>query len=151
MKQELQRRALVAYGRAIAVVDPIRLQLWDGRGLTMPQLRLMHLLRLREPRPVGELASEMKVSPASVTGLTDRLVRQELIQRQANACDRRVVDVVLTDEGRRLLDEIEVTGTAYLAPIFERMGDEEVEKLIAAFDGFAAAAGTPPAEPEADG
>src|SRR3989304_4416625 len=32
MNDELLTEAMRAYGRAIAVADPIRLRLWDGRG-----------------------------------------------------------------------------------------------------------------------
>ena len=129
-----------AYGRALVVADPIRLQFWDDRGLTMPQLRLMYLLYLRDGRPVGELAEEMSVRPATMTGLTDRLVRQELIERRGDAEDRRVVRVVLTDEGRRVLGEIEAASRLYLDAVFKRMGDDAVERLIDLFDQFSDAA-----------
>lgn len=129
-----------AYGRALVVADPIRLQFWDDRGLTMPQLRLMYLLYLRDGRPVGELAEEMSVRPATMTGLTDRLVRQELIERRGDAEDRRVVRVALTDEGRRVLGEIEAASRIYLDAVFKRMGDDAVERLIDLFDQFSDAA-----------
>ena len=134
-------RAIRAYGRALAVADPIRLQFWDDRGLTMPQLRLMYLLHLEDGRPVGALAEEMSVRPATVTGLTDRLVRQRLIKRQADPHDRRVVRIVLTAEGRRVLGEIEAASRAYLDAVFERMGKEQVRHLIEAFDSFSSTAG----------
>lgn len=129
-----------AYGRALVVADPIRLQFWDDRGLTMPQLRLMYLLYLRDGRPVGELAEEMSVRPATMTGLTDRLVRQELIERRGDAEDRRVVRVALTDEGRRVLGEIEAASRLYLDAVFKQMGDDAVERLIDLFDQFSDAA-----------
>jgi len=129
-----------AYGRALAVADPIRLQFWDDRGLTMPQLRLMYLLLLQDCRPVGELADEMNVRPATVTGLTDRLVRQELIQRQDDPEDRRVVRVALTPEGRRVLGEIETASRAYLRAIFDELGPDAVERLIQVFEEFSEAA-----------
>jgi DNA-binding MarR family transcriptional regulator len=133
-------RAMRAYGRALAVADPIRLQFWDDRGLTMPQLRLMYLLFLKDCRPVGELAEEMNVRPATVTGLTDRLVRQELIERQDDPEDRRVVRVALTPEGRRVLGEIETASRAYLKAVFDRLGPKAVERLIQTFEEFGAAA-----------
>ncbi len=130
MDDELLTEAMRAYGRAIAVADPIRLRFWDGRGLTMPQLRLMYLLLQQDGRPVGELADEMNVRPATVTGLTDRLVRQRLIKRQDDPNDRRVVRVALTAEGRRVLGEIESAGRAYMAEILARMDGAAVRRLI---------------------
>ncbi len=129
-----------AYGRALVVADPIRLQFWDDRGLTMPQLRLMYLLYLQDARPVGELADEMSVRPATMTGLTDRLVRQELIERRGDAEDRRVVRVALTVEGRRVLGEIEAASRLYLDAVFKKMGDDAVERLIGLFEQFSDAA-----------
>ncbi len=133
-------QAMRAYGRALAVADPIRLRFWDSRGLTMPQLRLMYLLLQQDSRAVGELAEQMNVRHATVTGLTDRLVRQHLIERQADPDDRRVVRVALTAEGRRVTGEIETAARAYLDAIFERMGEKDVQRLIDLFEQFSAAA-----------
>jgi DNA-binding MarR family transcriptional regulator len=130
-------RAIRAYGRALTITDPVRLRFWDSRGLTMSQLRLMFLVLRRGQPTVGELADEMKVKPATVTGLTDRLVRQQLIERQADPTDRRVVRITLTSEGRRVLSELEAAGRAYLHEVLSRMDDEEVERVIAAFEAFA--------------
>jgi DNA-binding MarR family transcriptional regulator len=140
MNDELLTEAMRAYGRAIAVADPIRLRFWDGRGLTMPQLRLMSLLLQQDCRSVGELADEMGVRPATVTGLTDRLVRQRLIERRDDLADRRVVRIVLTDEGRRVLSEIETVSRAYMREILSRMETAAVRRLVAAFEEFRAAA-----------
>jgi DNA-binding MarR family transcriptional regulator len=140
MNDDLLSQALRAYGRAIAVADPIRLRFWDGRGLTMPQLRLMSLLHQQDRRAVGELADEMGVRPATVTGLTDRLVRQRLIERQDDPADRRVVRIALTDEGRRVLSEIETASRAYMHEILSRMDTAAVRRLIAAFEEFCTAA-----------
>lgn len=130
---------MLAYRRAMSVADPLRLAVWDERGLTMPQLRLMYLL-LRDSRSVGELAEAMHVRPASVTGLTDRLVCQGLIERHADPDDRRVVRIALSAEGRCVLEEIESAGRSYLARIFELMGEDEVNRLSAALERFSDAA-----------
>jgi DNA-binding MarR family transcriptional regulator len=140
MDEQLLTDAIRAYGRAISVADPIRLKFWDGRGLTMPQLRLMYLLLQQDCRSVGELADEMAVRPATITGLTDRLVRQRLIERQPDADDRRVVRVALTAQGRRVLGEIETASRAYLGAVLERMGAPAARRLIEAFEAFRAAA-----------
>jgi MarR family transcriptional regulator, organic hydroperoxide resistance regulator len=144
----LQATALQAYARAVAVADPIRIRFWDGRGLTMPQLRLMYIVRDSGPRSVGEIAERLNVRPATVTGLTDRLVRQKLIERQDDPADRRVVQVALTAEGRRVLGEIEVASRAYFDAIFERMSESDVVQLISLFQKLADTAATVVAESE---
>lgn len=149
MDKQLLESALQAYGRAIAVADPIRLRFWDGRGLTMPQLRLMFIVRDRSQCSVGELADRLNVRPATVTGLTDRLVKQNLIERQDHPSDRRVVQIVLTPEGRRVLSEIEVASRAYFDAIFERMPEKDVEQLVDLLQELADTAAAVAAEAEA--
>ena len=46
----------------------------------------------------------MKISAPAVTQLTDRMVRKQLIERRQMDGDRRSVQVVLTNRGRRVVD-----------------------------------------------
>lgn len=140
MKQELLARAIVSYGRALAAADPIRLRFWDTRGLTMTQLRLMYLLYQRNELTISELAELMVVRKPTITGLTDRLVKNKLIRRISDASDRRVVRIALTKEGRRVLGEIEVASKAYLDRVFAAMGEEQVEDFVKLMDRFSASA-----------
>lgn len=115
----------------------------------MPQLRLMYIVRDSGPRSVGEIAERLNVRPATVTGLTDRLVRQKLIERQNDLADRRVVQIALTDEGRRVLGEIEVVSRAYFDAIFERMPESDVVQLISLLQKLADTAANMPTESQA--
>ena len=136
MKNELITRAMISYGGALSVADPIRLRFWDSRGLTMAQLRLIYTLLIEGERSIGELAERLSVRPPTVTGLTNRLIKQRLIERLADPSDRRIVRIGLTKDGRRVLGEIEAASRAYLDQIFGKMGEEKVEELIRVLDEF---------------
>ena len=136
LDEALVQRAMEAYGRAMAVTEPIRLRYWDRRGLTMSQLRLMFLICRSEGRSVGELAEEMQVKPATLTGLADRLAAQALIERAHDQDDRRVVRVRLTEDGRALLAEITVAAHAHFVSVLERMHPADIETMIASLKAF---------------
>jgi DNA-binding MarR family transcriptional regulator len=75
-------------------------------GLTLPQyLALAHLARVGPGCSMGGLAERMHQSSATMTGIVDRLVRMGLAERQRDPSDRRLVIVVLTETGDRLLDQ----------------------------------------------
>ncbi|HEY7269279.1 MAG TPA: MarR family transcriptional regulator [Dehalococcoidia bacterium] len=133
---ELMERACIAYSQATSVMDLIRLRFWDSRGLTMSQLRLLAMVDRGENRPIGELADEMGVKPATLSGLAERLERLDFIKREHDPADRRIVRVVLTPEGKRILSEIQVAARAYFDAIFARMGPEAVERFAEALEGF---------------
>jgi len=129
-----------AYFGLITVMDPLRFMFWDSRDVTMTQLRVMFLIRERCQPSTGELAEEMHIRPATLTGLADRLESKGLIRRWPDSDDRRVVRVGLTDAGSAVLDEASATGRAFLDAAFQRMGPEAVEEFIRAANAFTAAA-----------
>ena len=72
---------------------------FDG---SLPRFDLMAQLD-RHPQglKMRELSQRLMVPGGNVTGLTDRLVAEGLVERQEDAHDRRAFSVRLTDEGRR--------------------------------------------------
>ena len=134
------RAAIEAYWRALTVADPIRLQFWDRRGLTMPQLRLLYLVWQGGGQSAGEIADKMLVSPATVTGLTTRLLKQGLMRREEDTLDRRMKRFWMTPEGERVLGQISVAANAYMGAVFHRLSTPAVVRLAEALTEFNAAA-----------
>jgi DNA-binding MarR family transcriptional regulator len=132
--------AHTAYVGLIRVMDPLRFMFWDSRDVTMTQLRVMFLIRERCQPSTGELAEEMRIRPATLSGLADRLETRGLIRRWPDSDDRRVVRVGLTDAGSSVLDEASAAGRAFLDATFERMGPTAVEAFTRAATAFIAAA-----------
>jgi DNA-binding MarR family transcriptional regulator len=60
------------------------------------------LFVLEEPLPMGELAGALHCDASYITGITDRLEEQGLVERQVYANDRRVKHLVLTIKGKQL-------------------------------------------------
>ena len=139
MDTQLRERALLAYAHVIRIVDPIRFQLWADRGLTMPQARVLFTLIEHGERTAGELAEEVSVSPPTITGITDRLVKQGLVERREDPRDRRIVVLCLTDEGRQLTLEIAEKSRVYLGEVFETLSAERLAEICSALEDLASA------------
>lgn len=86
--------------------------------LTLLQAQVLRVL-LRGPLATGKLATELRVSAAAMTQLTDRLIRKELIERQPLASDRRAVLVRLSAKGRRLVEGFRKRRTRLFAEALE--------------------------------
>lgn len=78
-------------------------QIAAGLGLTGMQAYALYLLE--EPLSMGELANRLNCDNSNVTGIVDRLESHGLIERRADAGDRRVKLLVLTPKGERLRAE----------------------------------------------
>lgn len=77
-------------------------------GLTPSQYNVLRILRGEaRPMPCLEIAARMiQVMPA-ITGLVDRLEKQELVERRRCVEDRRVVYIEITDKALALLIDLD--------------------------------------------
>lgn len=71
--------------------------------LTTPQLICLRALSAGGPMMPSELAREISLSQATVTGILDRLSERRLVSRRRNPRDKRCVVVRVTDRGREAL------------------------------------------------
>ena len=84
---------------------PVMLAVQGEYGLRPPMV--FALKELDSPQPMGKIAKALQCDNSAVTWITDRLEERGLVERQADPSDRRVKLLALTDEGRRVRDEID--------------------------------------------
>ena len=125
-RDQLQELVLTEYVHAAFLTDPARLQGWEEQGVTLGQLRALYRLNADPGMTAGTLANLLGVRPSTVTGIVDRLVSQDLVKREPNPNDRRVVRSVLTEQGRDMISRFTQENRAYIRSIFERLSDEEL-------------------------
>ncbi len=103
---ESDHEALRLWLRILACTNIIeadlRTRLRQGFDSTLPRFDLMAQLD-RHPKglKMRELSKRLMVTGGNVTGLTDKLVEEGLVERRENPKDRRVFTVLLTQAGRR--------------------------------------------------
>jgi DNA-binding MarR family transcriptional regulator len=127
---ETLKKAMDLYVRTATIMDPIRMRAWKDRELTVTQLLVLFLLRETPGTSAGELAEELHVTPPTVTGLVDRLVRIGLVQREEDLKDRRLVRNVLTKQGEQILAEAERDALTVMTQLFERLTPRQLSRLI---------------------
>jgi DNA-binding MarR family transcriptional regulator len=101
--------------------------------LTYSQLHLLAALADRSPRSVGELAELAGVAPPSATRMLDGLARAGVVERRPSTTDRRVVEVFLTDEGRRIVRRKRSRIAAKRRALFDSLAPDErghAERLL---------------------
>ncbi len=95
----------------------------------MAQLRVL-LIVGHDPRMTsGQLAKRLVVRPSTVTGIVDRLERQDLIRRDQDADDRRIVRAFLTRRGVGVTTEAVRVLRPFLGRILGGMGEDDLGTL----------------------
>jgi len=99
-------------------------------SITSQQYNILRILRDQHPQPatIGLLKNKMLDKMCDVSRMVERLQIKKLIDRQANSEDRRAVDIVISDKGIVLLNEID-----HYLPVLEQVTNllsyDELEKL----------------------
>lgn len=71
-------------------------------SLTGPQLTVIKMLEQMGAMSLSELSEAIRAQNSTVTGIVDRMERDDLVERVRSTQDRRVVHIRLTDKGRKL-------------------------------------------------
>lgn len=97
--------------------------------LTLPQMITLFAIHDSGTCRMSMLADVTQQSAGTLTGIVDRLIEDGLVARVRNATDRRVVEVTLTPEGERRLQQVSEARHEGMARILEHFGEADLEQL----------------------
>lgn len=124
------------FGEAITKFDPFRFRAWAELGLTTAQLRVIFLMRESPGVTAGELACRLSVTPPTISGIVDRLVKLSLVRRADDSQDRRLVRNFLTAEGEHVATRMEEGSGIFTTRIMEEMTETDLDALLKGLQAF---------------
>ncbi len=108
----------------------VRDRLREQFATTLPRFDLMaQLERSPDGLKMSELSRRMMVTGGNVTGITDQLVAEGLVERVDVAGDRRAWRVRLTADGRALFDAMARQHEDWIVDAFGGLGAKEIAQL----------------------
>lgn len=115
------------HARSVELVGPMDLP----HDLTMQQLRVLTRVA-REPGITGhELGRRLGVTAPTASGLVERLVEKNLLERVDDPLDRRVRRLRLTEDGARMISGVDATFGKLLTAVIPPIPTERLEVLKA--------------------
>jgi DNA-binding MarR family transcriptional regulator len=113
IEDDVRRRLRATFGVSLARFDYLA-QLYRHGGLKM-----------------RDLSRYLMVTGGNVTGLTDELEREGLVQRESSETDRRAWIVTLTPNGRRTFETMAKRHEEWILELFSGLTPAQVERLYA--------------------
>ena len=84
----------------------------DGAEITSQQFNILRILRgAGKPLSTLQIRQRMLDKMSDTSRIVDRLVLKGLAKKNTCKTDRRLVDVTITEKGKRLLEKIDVFST----------------------------------------
>lgn len=128
---------LIALRRVIRATDLHSRHLAKTTGLTAPQILLLQTIRNKGKLTIGDIASHMSLSQATVTTILDRLEKRKLVYRERSKEDKRKVHAYLTDEAIETLKHAPPPLQDQFTRQFGNLQDWEQTMIISALQRIA--------------
>ncbi|NHM29443.1 MarR family winged helix-turn-helix transcriptional regulator [Neobacillus terrae] len=78
----------------------------DRVGLTVVQLKTLYRLLDNPDSSLSDLAEKLRLTNSTVSGVIDRLVQHELVDRVVPPENRRAVSIHLTKKGEEIIESV---------------------------------------------
>ena len=99
--------------------------------ITEPQFNVLRILKGARGKPltVSTIQTHMVQRSSNVTRIIDKLLRKNLVERKECPTNRRKMDITITEEGIKKLDELNEEVLTLHKPFFDKLNDEELITL----------------------
>ena len=99
-------------------------------SITAAQLNCLLALYENGPLPLSQIAKHMMVKSSTVTGVIDRLEQKALVKRQRNSPDRRIINIQLTANGKKMAEVAPPPIQERVIDGLQRLSSKELDQII---------------------
>ena len=110
-------------------------RLFRQYGLTPSQYNVLRILRGEgRPMPCLDIGERMVQVVPAMTGLIDRLEKQELVSRERSVEDRRVIYIEITSKALKLLQQLDEPVMELHEKLLGHLSKAELKQLVQLLD-----------------
>ncbi len=98
--KEVLNELLVKMFNDILKIEEKALRAGEFADLTVTEMHIIEAIGIEKEKTMSEIASELDITVGTLTTAINRLIKKEYVNRRRIEEDRRVVLVMLTDNGK---------------------------------------------------
>jgi len=103
-------------------------------NLTTAQIKLLTCFSDKDTHSMTELSISLAVSMPTITAMVDRLETANMVKRERNSVDRRVVQVQLTATGKRELKKLSTIRREEMEKILMNLSEKEMDTFLGSIE-----------------
>ena len=130
LDEKLSLKLFVVLTRALAAVRKSIEKEIRTYGLNPTEFAVLELLYNKGEQSAQKIGEKVLIASSSITYVVDKLEKKDLILRTHYLEDRRIINVSITDAGRKMMDEIFPVHTKGVQRILEGLDTLEKEEMI---------------------
>jgi MarR family transcriptional regulator, organic hydroperoxide resistance regulator len=98
-------------------------------GITGPQMGVLRVISSNSTISLSEIANRMGLHITTAEGIINRMQYRKFVKKQKSAKDKRVVEVSITEKGKKILKEAPVGAMGQFYRNLQKISDEEARQI----------------------
>jgi DNA-binding MarR family transcriptional regulator len=107
-------------------------------GMQAAQYRVLGVLIKAGTLPMSEIGRRLYISKPYMTALIDILIEGGFVERRPGLTDRRVINIIITEQGKRHLKQSVTLYKNELKTLLAGLDDTDLEKLCTSLESLKA-------------
>ncbi|MFZ5986021.1 MAG: MarR family winged helix-turn-helix transcriptional regulator [Bacillota bacterium] len=103
---------------------------FEDIGITLPQSMVIRTLMRFGKMKISELSSKLNLSNSTVSGIVDRLEKQQIVERTRSEEDKRIVYVSLSPKSEDMHLDFHKRAEENFKSLLDKATPQEIEKII---------------------
>ena len=121
--------AFIGLNRTLDYLEKIVREDVKQYGLNITEFAVLELLYNKGYQPIQRIRERVLIASSSISYVVDKLEEKGCVTRIRNQQDKRIINASLTQQGRRIMDEIFPKHAETIQSTFSILTDEELQTL----------------------
>jgi MarR family transcriptional regulator, 2-MHQ and catechol-resistance regulon repressor len=104
--QDVSLKLFIVLSRAFEAIEKQIVKNVKEYGLNLTEFAVLELLFHKGDQPIQKVGQKILLASSSITYVIDKLENKNYLTRKACPTDRRVIYASITDEGKKLMEDI---------------------------------------------
>src|SRR5690625_3502999 len=129
-KENLALKAFVVIMKSSKTLEEIIKKDISSHGMKSSDFAVLEALYHKGSQTVRDISNAVLINTGSITYVIDKLEKKDYVKRRHCQEDRRVVYIDITEQGKKLMDEIFPKHQQVIEELFSNVTEEEKKTVI---------------------
>lgn len=128
--QDVSLKLFIVLSRALEAIEKQIVKNVKDYGLNLTEFAVLELLFHKGDQPIQKIGQKILLASSSITYVVDKLEEKNYLVRKACPTDRRVTHASITDEGKKLMEDIFPRHKEAMSKIMAGLNTDEKEMVV---------------------
>lgn len=101
-----------------------------NKNIGISQIIVLSQLHEHGPQMSSKLAGLLGYTTGAMTGISNKLIKENYAKREYLENDRRVILLAITDQGREIIREVQEQNKKMMEEIYSKLSEEEISQYL---------------------